>query len=130
MFIIVLTVLVLLPIAEIYILIESGRLIGVIPTVLLVILTGIAGTWLMKQQGLELLRRVQSELAAGRLPAGVLLDGALVLVGGVLLLTPGFCTDLMGFTLLVPFTRAIWRKALELWLAKKVASGRLIVRRF
>ena len=130
MFIIVLILLVLLPIAEIYVLIESGRLIGVLPTVLLVILTGIAGTWLMKHQGVELLRRVQMELAAGRLPAGVLLDGALVLVGGVLLLTPGFCTDLFGFTMLIPFTRAIWRKVLELWLVRKIAAGRLIVRRF
>ena len=130
MFIIVLVFLVLLPIAEIYVLIESGRLIGVVPTVLLVILTGIAGTWLMKHQGVELLRRIQSELAAGRVPTGVLLDGALVLVGGVLLLTPGFCTDLFGFTMLIPFTRPIWRKALELWLIRKIAAGRLIVRRF
>jgi UPF0716 protein FxsA len=121
---------VILPIMEIYILIESGRLIGVWPTVLLVIVTGIAGSWLMRHQGLELLRRIQMELAAGRLPAGALLDGALILVGGVLLLTPGFCTDLTGFTMLVPTSRRLWRKGLELWLAKQMTTGRLTIRRF
>jgi len=130
MFIILLMSIVVLPILEIYILIESGRLIGVWPTVLLVIVTGIAGSWLMRHQGLELLRRIQMELAAGRLPAGALLDGALILVGGVLLLTPGFCTDLTGFTMLVPTSRRLWRKGLELWLAKQMATGRLTIRRF
>lgn len=130
MFIILLIVIIVLPILEIYILIESGRLIGVWPTVLLVIVTGIAGSWLMRHQGLELLRRIQMELAAGRLPAGALLDGALILVGGVLLLTPGFCTDLTGFTMLVPTSRRLWRKGLELWLAKQMATGRLTIRRF
>ena len=122
--------LVLLPILEIYVLIESGRLIGVAPTVLLVILTSVAGSWLMRHQGTELLRRIHTELAAGQLPAGALLDGALILAGGVLLLTPGFCTDLAGFTMLVPATRRFWRKILELWLARKLAAGRLIIRRF
>ncbi len=130
MFIILLISIVVLPILEIYILIESGRLIGVWPTVLLVIVTGIAGSWLMRHQGLELLRRIQMELAAGRLPTGALLDGALILVGGVLLLTPGFCTDLTGFTMLVPTSRRLWRKGLELWLAKQMATGRLTIRRF
>jgi len=130
MFIILLIAIIVLPILEIYILIESGHLIGVWPTVLLVIVTGIAGSWLMRHQGLELLRRIQMELAAGRLPAGALLDGALILVGGVLLLTPGFCTDLTGFTMLVPTSRRLWRKGLELWLAKQMATGRLTIRRF
>lgn len=130
MFIILLISIIVLPILEIYILIESGRLIGVWPTVLLVIVTGIAGSWLMRHHGLELLRRIQMELAAGRLPAGALLDGALILVGGVLLLTPGFCTDLTGFTMLVPTSRRLWRKGLELWLAKQMATGRLTIRRF
>lgn len=130
MFIRLLILVILLPVLEIYVLIESGRLIGVWPTVLLVVLTGIAGSWLMRQQGFALLGRIQGELAAGQLPAGALLDGALVIAGGMLLLTPGFCTDLAGFTMLVPATRRFWRRWLELWLAGQIASGRMIIRRY
>lgn len=129
MFIRLVILLILLPILEIYVLIESGRLIGAWPTVALVISTGIAGSWLMRQQGFALLIRIQGELAAGRLPTGVLLDGALIIAGGVLLLTPGFCTDLAGFTMLVPATRRLWRLWLERWLAGQLAAGKLIIRR-
>jgi UPF0716 protein FxsA len=129
-FIRLLIVVILLPLAEIFVLIESGRAIGVWPTVLLVVLTGIAGGWLMRHQGLALLERIPAELAAGQLPAGTLLDGALVLAGGLLLLTPGFCTDLAGFTMLVPTTRRWWRRGLKRWLAGQLAAGRLTIRRF
>ena len=129
-FIRLLILVILLPILEIYVLIESGRLIGVWPTVLLVVMTGIAGSWLMRQQGFALLSRVQAELAEGRLPAGALLDGALVIAGRMLLLTPGFCTDLAGFTMLVPATRRFWRGWLQIWLAGQLASGRMIIRRY
>lgn len=130
MFIIVLILIIFLPLLEIYVLIESGRMIGVWPTVGLVIATGIAGSWLLRQQGLGLLQRLQTELAAGHLPAGALLDGALVLAGGILLLTPGFCTDLIGFTMLIPGTRAAWRKLLQEWLRRQLVSGRLTIRRY
>ncbi len=126
----ILILLVILPIAEIYVLVESGRVIGVGPTILLVVLTGIAGSWLMRHQGVQLLRRIQGELAAGRIPADSLLDGALVLVGGVLLLTPGFCTDLTGFTMLIPSTRQLWRNWLARWLTRQMASGHLTIHRF
>lgn len=130
MFIRLLILVTLLPVLEIWVLIESGRAIGAWPTVALVILTGIAGSWLMRQQGVELLGKIQREMAAGRVPAGALLDGALVLAGGLLLLTPGFCTDLAGFTMLVPVTRRFWRGWLTAWLAGLAASGRLTIRRF
>jgi len=130
MFIRLLILLVLLPLLEIYVLIESGRLIGVWPTVSLVLLTGIAGSWLMRHQGLALLDRIRHELADGHLPGGALMDGALVLVGGILLLTPGFCTDLAGFTMLVPTTRHWWRRYLEAWLAAQLVAGRLTIRRY
>jgi UPF0716 protein FxsA len=119
-----------MPILEIYVLIESGRLIGVGATVLLVVLTGIAGSWLMHHQGLELLGRLQHDLSTGQLPAGTLLDGALVLVGGILLLAPGFCTDLIGFSMLVPGTRRLWAIWAQRWLASQLASGRLTIRRY
>ena len=125
-----LIVLILVPLAEFFVLIESGRVIGVWPTVLLVVLTGIAGSWLMRHQGLALLGQIQADLTTGQLPGGTLLDGALVLAGGLLLLTPGFCTDLAGFTMLVPSTRRWWRRSLEGWLAGQLAAGRLTIRRF
>ena len=125
-----LIVVILVPLAEIFVLIESGRVIGVWPTVFLVVLTGIVGSWLMRDQGLALLGQIQAELRTGQLPASTLLDGALVLAGGLLLLTPGFCTDLAGFTMLVPSTRRWWRRCLEGWLAGQLAAGRLRIRRF
>lgn len=120
---------ILVTLGEIYVLVESGRQIGIGITVLLVILTGLAGSWLMRQQGMILLRRIQGELGEGRLPTGSLLDGALVLVGGVMLLTPGFCTDLIGFTLLVPTTRRLWGRLASTWLARQLSSGKLRIHR-
>ena len=117
-----------LPVLEIYVLVESGRMIGVWPTVLLVVLTGIAGSWLMRQQGLVLLRRIQNELANGQMPAAALLDGALIIAGGMLLLTPGFCTDLLGATMLIPATRHLWCRWLQRWLTRQIATGRLHIR--
>ena len=130
MFIRLLILVTFLPVLEIYVLIESGRLIGVWPTVLLVVFTGIAGSWLMRQQGLALLVQLQKELASGQVPAGVLLDGALILAGGMLLLTPGFCTDLTGASMLIPGTRNLWRKWLQSWLTRQIATGHLSIRRF
>jgi UPF0716 protein FxsA len=82
----------------------------------------------MRHQGLELLGRVRQQLATGQLPAGTLLDGVLVLVGGILLLAPGFCTDLIGFSMLVPGTRQLWTRWAQRWLARQLASGRLTIR--
>jgi UPF0716 protein FxsA len=130
MFIRLLILVTFLPVLEIYVLIESGRLIGVWPTVLLVVFTGIAGSWLMRQQGLTLLGQLQKELASGQVPAGVLLDGTLILAGGILLLTPGFCTDLTGASMLIPGTRNLWRKWLQSWLTRQLATGHLSIRRF
>jgi len=128
-FIILCFLVVLLPIAEIYLLIESGRLIGALPTISLVVATGVAGSWLMRQQGFHLLGRAQAELAAGKLPTELLADGLLVFTGGLLLLTPGFCTDLCGFTMILPGTRHLWRQALMAWFARQLASGRITMMR-
>jgi len=114
---------------ELYILIEAGRIIGLGPTIGLIMLTGIAGAWLARSQGVEILRRIQDETARGQMPAITLIDGALVLVGGLLLLTPGFFTDVLGFSFLVPLTRDLWRNILNLWLQKQVQQGSLTIRR-
>jgi len=95
------------PLIEIYLLIQVGSWVGVLPTILLVVLTAVLGAFLLRQQGLSTLARFQQSLGKGRLPAGELLEGVILLVGGALLMTPGFFTDLLGFLCLLPFTRPL-----------------------
>lgn len=130
MFIRLLVIFTVVPLVELYVMVKVGGLIGVAPTIALILLTGIAGAYLARTQGFDLMRRIQSELAEGRLPTGELLDGAMVLAGGILLLTPGFCTDLMGFSLLVPFTRFFIKRFARLWLQKLIENGSINIRRF
>lgn len=129
MFIKLLIIFIFVPFLELYILIEAGRILGVGPTIGLIMLTGVAGAWLARSQGVEILRRIQEETARGQMPAITLIDGALVLVGGLLLLTPGFFTDVLGFSFLVPITRELWRKTLNLWLQKQISQGTVTIHR-
>lgn len=96
---------IVLPIAEMILLIKVGSLIGVLPTVGLVLLTAMLGVWLMRVQGMATLTRVQAKLAQGEVPETELLEGIMLLIGGVLLLTPGFITDTFGFICLIPGLR-------------------------
>jgi UPF0716 protein FxsA len=100
-----LLIFVLVPIVEIALFIQVGGLIGLAPTLLIVVLTAITGTALMRRQGLQALARLQDRLASGGDPVGPIAHGALILVAGVLLLTPGFFTDALGLLLLVPAVR-------------------------
>lgn len=118
-----------IPVIELYLMIKVGSMIGVLPTVALVLSISLAGAWLVRHQGFEILRRIQVELAQGRLPAAELLDGAMVLVGGVLLLTPGFFTDMLGLFFFIPFTRAILKQFARLWLQRRLARGVITIRR-
>jgi UPF0716 protein FxsA len=93
------------PITEIYLLIKVGSYVGVLPTVALVVLTAFIGAFLLRNQGLQTYLRFNQSLSEGRLPANELLEGVVLLVGGGLLLTPGFITDLIGFFCLLPITR-------------------------
>lgn len=118
------------PIIELYLLIRVGKLIGALPTVALLLVVSLAGAWLVRSQGFVILRRIQDELALGRLPAAGLLDGALVLLGGLLLLTPGFISDVVGLFFIVPPTRAVIKQFLGLWLQNRLARGQFVIRRF
>lgn len=115
----------IIPVVELLLLIEVGRRIGSLPTIGIVLLTGIAGAFLTKQQGLVTLYHLQLEAREGRVPTDSLLDGVFILIGGITLLTPGLATDALGFSFLLPFTRKMWRegikKRLELW----VRTGKL-----
>ena len=90
------------PLVEIYLLIEVGGIIGVLPTIGLVVMTAVLGAFLMRAQGFATLAKVQDELQRGEVPAVPLFEGALILIAGALLLTPGFFTDAFGFLCLVP----------------------------
>ncbi len=98
-----------LPIAEIYVIIQVGNSIGVVPTLFLLILDGLAGAALARWQGRNAWERFNRALAAGRVPAKETFDGAMIILGGALLLAPGFITDVIGFALLIPPTRALLR---------------------
>ncbi len=98
---------ILLPILEMWLLIEVGGVIGALPTIALVLLTAVIGAALLKQQGLHTFMRAQQRLNTGELPATEILEGLFLAVGGALLLTPGFITDAIGFSCLLPS----WRRA-------------------
>jgi len=111
MFVRLLLLFTIVPLAELFLLVKLGTVVGVGPTVALVIFTGVLGAWLARQQGLGVLRRLSEDMAEGRLPAEALIDGLLILIAGAVLLTPGLLTDALGFLLLVPQSRAVVRKA-------------------
>ena len=96
----------LVPLVELYVLIRLGGLIGIAPTLAIVLGTGAAGAWLARREGFRSWQAVQSELAAGRLPANELLHALLVLIAGVLLVTPGVFTDAAGLLMLMRPVRA------------------------
>lgn len=130
MFIRLLLLFTIVPLIELYVILEVGNRIGALPTIALIFLTGIAGAWLARSQGFDLLRRIRAEMTEGRLPTSHLLDGAMVLAGGILLLTPGFCTDLLGLILLVPFSRSLIKHSAKLWLQRRIDRGTITLRRF
>jgi len=92
----------IIPFIEIYLLLQIGGIVGVFPTIALVVLTAIIGAGLLRQQGLATWQRFQDNLAKGTLPAYEMVEGPILLVGGALLLTPGFFTDIIGFACLIP----------------------------
>lgn len=104
---------IVVPIAELYVIIKVGELIGVWPTLFLLLLDALLGSWLLRHQGRGAWRRFNEALRAGRFPGREVVDGALIIVGGTLLLTPGFITDVFGAVLLIPPTRAIARGLLK-----------------
>jgi len=107
-----------LPLVEMMILVKLGQEIGFWPTIFLVIATGVAGAALARAQGLWVWIQIQQELQMGKIPGDKLVDGLLILIGGIVLLTPGLLTDLFGLALLVPFTRDMIKR----WLQQKLKS--------
>ena len=119
----------IVPIIEIWLLIKVGRVIGPLPTVAALLGISLVGAWLARSQGVRIIVAIRDELAAGRVPAAHFLDGAFILAGGILLLTPGFFTDCIGLFLLVPCSRAVLKRWLQTWLERRFRQGSIVIHR-
>ena len=111
------------PLLELFILVQVGQIVGVWPTIGLVVLTGAAGAALARLEGLRTIWKIRGELTHGRLPGSALLDGFAILLGGALLLTPGILTDLVGFSFLLPPTRKLLLGRIQKSLERRLKSG-------
>lgn len=118
-FAILLSLFLIVPLVEIYFLIKVGNLIGPLPTIFLVVLTAVVGAWLLRWQGFSTIKRIQETAAQGGIPAVELIEGAVLIFSGALLLTPGFFTDAVGFLCLIPPLR---KKAITLALKRFFAK--------
>ncbi|MCQ8184002.1 FxsA family protein [Parvularcula maris] len=119
--------LIVMPIVEIFLLIQGAIAFGVVPVILLTIGTAALGTFLIKRQGLKALQELRADMGEGRPPVGSVVDGAALLVAAPLLMTPGFVTDGFGFLLLVPFVRREAARMALRRLKKMHANGQVVI---
>jgi len=116
---------VIVPAAEIAMLLLSGKTIGIWPTILVILATGIIGAYLAKREGLQTLQKAQDQMRLGQIPGSAVLDGICILIGGILLLTPGFITDITGFLLLFPPTRKGFKLFMMNFIRKRIQHGNI-----
>ncbi|KIL75620.1 FxsA family protein [Bacillus badius] len=117
---------IIVPALEISLLMLSGKAIGILPTFLLILATGFLGAYFAKKQGMNVVVKLRDDLQNGRFIGEAVMDGVCVLVGGLLLLTPGFVTDISGFLLLLPYTRR-WLQPLLLGLFRRSFQNNNII---
>lgn len=113
----------LVPLAELYLLITIGNVMGLVPTIALVAATGFAGAWLAKREGRKALANYQESLAKGQLPEDGIVSGLLLLAGGVMLITPGVLTDVFGLAMMVPPIRRATAELVKKRAQKRIESG-------
>ncbi|MBN1755013.1 FxsA family protein [bacterium] len=119
MFLKLLLLFTLVPVIELWLLIRVGAMIGAEYTILIIILTGILGAYLVKRQGLGLFRKINLELNEGQFPGDAILEGVTLFAGGLLLVTPGFITDFTGFIIVIPYTRKLIVSIIKKYLEKR-----------
>ena len=113
----------IIPIAELYFLIKIGGKIGALNTVLVIMLTAVIGAQLARSQGFIVIRKIQQKLAEGGIPGNELFQGLFILIGGFTLLTPGFITDIIGLSMLIPPVRNFYIKLLGRFIKNKIETG-------
>lgn len=115
------------PLVELYLLIAIGRAIGPVPTIGLVLVTGALGAWFARLEGARVVRRWQESLARQQLPKDGVIDGFLIFIGGVMLITPGILTDVAGLAMVIPTTRRVISGFVRRWFERQIAAGRVQV---
>ncbi len=113
----------IIPLIELYLLIQAGRYLGASTTIMIVLITGLIGGLLARSQGLSIHRQIRIDLQNGIIPTDSLIDGLFVLIAGALLITPGIITDVFGFTLMIPVLRGWLRNWLKERFRRKLESG-------
>jgi UPF0716 protein FxsA len=116
-----------LPLAELWLIVQVAGQIGALEALLAMIVITVVGGWLVKREGVGVWARLRSQLQRGQLPPAEVIDGFLLLVAGVLLLVPGFLTDIVAALVLIPPTRALFRRLVLRWVRRRRVSGRLVV---
>ena len=127
MFFKLLLIFILVPLIELFILLEISQYIGVFTTVLIIALTGAAGVSIAKRQGYQVINNIKSNLNSGRMPTDDLISALLILIGGVTLLTPGFITDITGFLLILPGSRDLIGAVVKKYFLKYVKENKVEV---
>jgi UPF0716 protein FxsA len=117
-------VFIVVPLAELYVILAVGDAIGVVPTLAILVLDSLLGSWLLRQQGRAVWRRFNDALRMGRIPQQEVVDGVLVIFGGAFLITPGFITDVIGLALLIPPSRRLFQR----FITRRI-RGRVVVAR-
>jgi UPF0716 protein FxsA len=112
-----------MPLAELFVIIQVGQLIGVWWTILLLIADSVIGAWIVRREGARAWTALQNALTAGKMPSTEIADGALILLGGAMMLTPGFVTDILGVVLMLPLTRPFFRRILATVVQKRLVTA-------
>lgn len=119
---------ILVPAAEIMLLLYSGNTIGIMPTLLLILISGIGGAYLAKRQGFKALTDLRNRMGTMEAPGNAVIDGVCIFFGAILLIMPGFLTDIAGLLLLFKGPRNMVRPFIVNWIYKKMKQGRIVIR--
>ena len=116
--------LIAVPIVELAVVLVSGKLIGMIPTLLLIVVTGVLGIYIAKTKGLNAFQQLKVAIENGQAPGDAIIDGVLTFMGSIILVLPGFISDIIG---IIPLTRKLFKPAIYYWIRKKMKKGQIIL---
>lgn len=122
-----LMLLIAIPIVEIAVVLLSGKLLGIVPTLLLIVITGALGIYLAKTKGINAFQQLKVAIENGQAPGDAIIDGVLTFIGAIILVLPGFISDIIGILLVIPTTRKLFKPAIYYWLRKKMKKGQIIL---